>query len=1313
MDTSKIKKFAPKCRIQLIEQISVKVDYVLSAETPDLLAQKGLVKALANAVKRDGKEAVVDQVAYTWFNRFAAIRYLDAKGWHPFRLRVISPSDEADTQPDLLRDVRKGVLPEELSGFVSAQRVNELLDGKLPSPNPQAEVQCLLIIGVCQFYASLLPWLFEKVDDFAQLLLPDDLLTEQSVVHGFRNEISDADCEDVEVIGWLYQFYISERKDDVFAALKKGKKITPENIPAATQLFTPHWIVRYLVENSLGRLWMLNHPESRLIEQMDYYIRPEEPETDFLRINSPEEIKICDPACGSGHMLTYAFDLLYAIYEEQGYQATDIPRLILTHNLYGIEIDQRAGALAAFALTMKAREKYRRFLTGGKVVQPNICVLENISIDPEDLSAYMDKVGRDLFSGGLQGVVNQWEEADNFGSLIRPLVTDVSEVLEHLRERQLGEDLFLAGVHQKVLTALRQADYLSPKYHVVVANPPYMGTSGLNDSMREFSASFFEHSKEDLYCMFIERFAELSGNNGLAAFITMHSWMFGERYRRFRPRFLGENSILCLAHFGAHAFDSIGGEVVQTAAAVSQAKQENASTVFHRLVDGEDEAAKRGMLLEDANRYVLECSRFAAIDGWPIVYWLPKEMLELFNTLPSFDDVATTRKGIVTGDNDRFIRYWFEVSSANTSLTSMSRDESVASQARWFPYTKGGTFRKWYGNQEFVVNWQNDGEEMRNNPHSSGTRNAGSNFNLDFIFREGITWNNISSSSFGFRLQPAGSLFDQKGSMLFSKGISHLSLLAYLNCSVASLALSGLCPTLDINSGSISKLPYDEGVVADTETIQRAVEIAESDWNASEMSPDFSTLPLIPTSDKCEELRDLWTLLRSLWLQQVNELMEIETANNRQFANGYGLAESVLRCIRDDEIGLNVNPVYRYDDDKSESELEALLLADTMREFISYAVGCMLGRYSLDKPGLILANQGETFADYVRIVGEYLVASSEKGEADGSEELSRTDSLAEGDGLGGNDLSVDEAVSEGGDLRSDGSDSTSSSVHSLKHSGRSGEEIVGGLPKVSSDRSGVESGSGNTTTDSSSSQLPNSGTTNSSHESAGRNQQNEQLAAKQAEVTHNSLLDAQYSFLPDEDNVIPLLDGDWFEDDITERFKAFLKVTFGTEHYEENLTFLENGLYPDNLTGKKRKTIRDYFLKEFYNHHVQLYKKRPIYWLFQSPKKSFSALIYMHRYTKDTVNTLLNGYVREYLHKLSGRIEHLEDHSARGDLNPKEKRDALKELDKLRKALKDVEDYERNILLPLAQQRIEIDLDDGVKANYPKFGSALAKVSGL
>jgi len=426
-----------------------------------------------------------------------------------------------------------------------------LLAGEVASQEPEAEAYRLLVVAACNGWHVSMPFMFERIVDYSELLMPDDLLSGNSILAYTREAMTPDLCEDVEVIGWLYQFYIAEKKDEVFAGLKKNKKITPENIPAATQLFTPHWIVRYLVENSLGRLWLLNRPESGLAEKMEYYIKPEQPEADFLRIKQPEEIKICDPACGSGHMLTYAFDLLYAIYEEEGYEPSEIPEKILSHNLYGVEIDQRAGNLAAFALTMKAvsyfkRAKRKRFFRDP--VQSNICVLEKVSFAEDELSEYMDFIGRDLFTASLQSTLGQFEEADNFGALIRPDITDVAEVLESLEAKDVSDQLFLNDTHKKVLRVLHQADYLSQKYHVVIANPPYMGGKGMNGRLAKWAKENYPNSKSDLFAMFIERGFDLTLNDGFSAMVTMQSWMFLSSYEKLRNKLLNDVTIECMAH---------------------------------------------------------------------------------------------------------------------------------------------------------------------------------------------------------------------------------------------------------------------------------------------------------------------------------------------------------------------------------------------------------------------------------------------------------------------------------------------------------------------------------------------------------------------------------------------------------------------------------------------------------------------------------------------------------------------------------------------------------------------------------------------
>ncbi|MGY0610645.1 BREX-1 system adenine-specific DNA-methyltransferase PglX [Luteimonas sp. A501] len=593
MDTTKLKKFAQHARRLLLEQIRTKLTFVLE---PSSAARRENAKAVADLekkIKEAGLDQVVDKVAYTWFNRFCALRFMDVNGYT--RIRVVSPADEGQFQPEILAEAKMGHIDEDRVPEPARRQITALLSGAATSHDPQQEAYRLLVVAECNRFHQAMPYLFERIADYTELLMPDDLLSGNSVLAYTREAMTPDACKDVEVIGWLYQFYISEKKDEVFDGLKKNRKITPENIPAATQLFTPHWIVRYLVDNSIGRLWMLNHPESKLVGQMAYYIKPEQPETDYLKIARPEDIRICDPACGSGHMLTYAFDLLYAIYEEVGTDANEIPEKIFTHNLYGIELDDRAGELAAFALTMKARAKQRRFFS--KAIEPNICVLEKISFRPEELHEYMAVVGRDLFTLDLRETLQQFEEADNFGSLIQPALRNVQEVLPLLEAKDMGSNLFLANTHAKVLKVLRMADYLSTKYQVVVANPPYMGGKGMNGRLGAWAKQNYPSSKSDLFAMFIERNLELALPAGAVAMITMQSWMFLSSFEALRNRILGRHTIVSMAHLGARAFDSISGEVVSTTAFVleNQHRPEYRGA-YVRLVDGNSEAEKAAML---------------------------------------------------------------------------------------------------------------------------------------------------------------------------------------------------------------------------------------------------------------------------------------------------------------------------------------------------------------------------------------------------------------------------------------------------------------------------------------------------------------------------------------------------------------------------------------------------------------------------------------------------------------------------------------------------------------------------------------------
>jgi hypothetical protein len=592
MDISKLKRFAQFACRTLGGQVSAKLAQVLSEGSAARRERATAVKKLEEAIRNHSQAWVTERVAYIWFNRFCALRFMDVNRYT--RIGIVSPA-EGQFQPEILLEAKMGHIDEEMVPAKTQQLVADLLASKSPSHDPQGEAYRLLVVAACNAWHEAMPILFGRIDDYTELLMPDDLLSGTSILAYTREAMTPEACESVEVIGWLYQFYISEKKDAVFEGLKKNQKITPDNIPAATQLFTPHWIVRYLVDNSLGRLWLLNRPRSRLAEQMAYYIPAEKPETDFLRIKGPEDIKVCDPACGSGHMLTYAFDLLYAIYEEEGYDAADIPEKILTHNLFGLELDERAGELAAFALTMKARARQRRFFN--KRVKPNITVLEKVEFSHEELDEYIGHVGRDLFTHGLRETLQQFSEADSFGSLIVPTVGNVADVLATLETKDMASNLFLADTHQRVLSVLRMAEALSTRYAVVVANPPYMGGKGMNGRLSAWAKETYPNSKSDLFAMFIERNLDLAVKGGAVAMITMQSWMFLSSFEALRGRILNQHTILSMAHLGARAFDSIGGEVVSTTAFVLEnTHKPNYRGGYLRLVDGNSETEKMAMM---------------------------------------------------------------------------------------------------------------------------------------------------------------------------------------------------------------------------------------------------------------------------------------------------------------------------------------------------------------------------------------------------------------------------------------------------------------------------------------------------------------------------------------------------------------------------------------------------------------------------------------------------------------------------------------------------------------------------------------------
>jgi hypothetical protein len=1144
METAPLKSFATWARTALIREVTGRIAAVLAPGSSERVEQgiavTALEKAIADAGGGDkGRAGVADKVAYTWFNRIMAMRFMDANGYTG--IGVVSPQVGVEVgQPEILAEAKRGVIDFEVVSQNTRTMVARLLDGTRASGDPQGEAYALLLADYCRHWNRAMPYMFEREGDYTELLIPANLLADDSVLNRSVMVLTETVCKDVEVIGWLYQFYISERKNEVFAGFKKNKKAGADEIPAATQLFTPHWIVRYLVENSLGRLWMLNRPSSGLVSQMEYYIAPVDEVADFLRLTNPEELKVIDPACGSGHMLTYSFDLLYAIYEEEGYSPAEIPALILTKNLYGTEIDPRAGALAAFALTMKARAKQRTFF--GKQSEPNICVIKPISFS-------LDEVDSLLTEGGDRHAEsrfwNQFADADTLGSLIRPDGDVTHQLALHVESLDHAGDMLKADTVVRAAQVVTQAEYLASQYAVVVANPPYMGNKQMDDKLRSWALRNAEPAKHDLYALFLFRAQTWVHRGGCVAMVTPHSWMFLSRYEKFRRGVLSTYSVSSLIHLGARAFETISGEVVQVAAFSLAAGGSRAIRgIYIRLTDidsasGKVDELRRVVEGHDQRRsYSVAESRFADLPGSPLAYWVPDYLAAAFAHETSLDTLAPARKGMVTARNDVFLRLWHEVSADNCGFALYpDRDAARASGKRWFGYIKGGPARKWWGNFDYVVDWRDDGHRLQTERHPTEDRVWATNFNLEFIFRPNVNWGDVGGSSFAARLSTGGELFDGTGSACFPEPGREYEVLALLNSSSSRALLEILNPTMHFLAGDIARIPFSGkgDFSAPREFASRAVELARLDWDLYETSWDFDGNPLVngTGNGRVQSLVSEHLHQHALW---VEETEQVERENDNWWLSYYGGSAA------------------SHSFERKGATLTEPTDQSVVRDLVSYAVGCIFGRYSLDEPGLILAEQGGTLQNYLTKVPTPL-------------------------------------------------------------------------------------------------------------------------------------------FTPDEDNVIPIVDGDWFEDDIVGRFRQFLRVAFGEQQFEENLRFVTATLGV--------KDLRDYFVKSFYKDHVQRYKKRPIYWLFSSPNGTFNALIYIHRYSPSTLSTVLNEYLREFQAKLKASLEHAE------------RSNSTKEADQLRKMLLELDEYEHDVLYPLASQNVDIDLDDGVKANYPKFGDALKKIPGL
>lgn len=1171
MDKNAIKKFAVWARTELIARVSLKgVEYGITEDNiedanADSVGGKVLAanekkqrQALIAEINDKGYKQVMEEVAYTWFNRFSALRFMEVNGYLPSHVRVFT-DEENNFKPQIITEA----IHLDLDGL-DMEKVYELKDAE-----KSEELYKYLLIVQCNALNKILPGMFQKIADYTELLLPDNLLREGSVIQQMIELIPEDDWKDaVQIIGWLYQYYNSEKKDDVFAALKKNVKITKENIPAATQLFTPDWIVRYMVENSLGRLWLEGHPDVK--EQLlpteeeqsvyaagnrdpedtkwHYYLEKAEQEPEVqaqlaeirkeYAALTPDQLKVIDPCSGSGHILAYMFDVLMKIYESYGYTTREAVASIVENNLYGLDIDDRAAQLAYFAVMMKARQYDRRFFSRG--IQPHVYAIVE--------SNHVDKFAVDYFCNGdakltaaMDTIIKELHDAKEYGSILTVTPQDWSALYERFAE--ITEDINMSreAALRGLLPLVQVAEALALKYDTVVTNPPYMSSSGMGSKLIDYAKKNYPNSKSDLYAMFIQVCIHFGKRHAFEALITQHSWMFLGSYEKLRDD-IYKKTIVNMAHLGARAFEEIAGEVVQTTAFVLYNSEIlDYAGKYVRLVAETSQNDKEKKYLSKENLYSKRQKDYASLPSAPVGYWVGDAVFRAFKEYPHISDIGEAKAGMTTGDNDRFLRLWHEVKNSKIGMGCHNSDEAKKSEKKWFPYNKGGGFRKWYGLNDYVVLWENDGYAIKN--ATKRGRKIASVRSERLYFRKSITWATLTTGMISCRNSEYGHLFDDKGSSCFMPDREYNYVLAFINSVVGDYFLHVLNPTMSFQSGNIGALPIISEKVADSSINNLSLEnvnLCKADWDSFETSWDFQRHPLLRKVPTIAEAFDQW---QTECNNRFNQLKANEEELNRIFIDIYGLQDELTPEVEDKDVTVRKADLGR-----------------DIRSFISYAVGCMFGRYSLDVNGLAYAG----------------------GEWDNSKYA---------------------------------------------------------------------------------------------------------------------------SFAADKDNIIPICDDEYFEDDIVGLFVKFVKTVYGADTLDENLKFIADAL---DGKGQPKDVIRNYFLSNFYSDHCKIYQKRPIYWLFDSGKKNgFKALIYMHRYQPDTIARIRTDYVHEQQARYRTAIVDLEQRIANASTGERVKLN--KKLTTLQAQDTEIRTYEEKIH-HLADQMISIDLDDGVKKNYVIFQNVLAKI---
>lgn len=1116
---------------------------------------------------------VIEEVAYTWFNRLIAVRFMEVNDYLPGHIRVLS-SETGKMEPDLV------TTPFDAEIIFTSTEEERIIH--LKQDNKIDELFRMLFIKQCNALNELLPALFEKTNDYTEILLNLSVIDQEGVVYHLVHDIPEEDFDinrggQVEIIGWLYQYYNTELNEIVYDGNMSKSRVTKDLLPAATTIYTPDWAIQYMVQNSLVRMWVKSHRDTP-IEEWKYYLDENEQSEEmnyYIENNSSknvriEDIKILDPCMGSGHILVYAFEVFMTLYELQGYPIRDIPELILTNNIYGLDIDNRAAQLAYFAIMMKACQYDRRFLR--KKVQPNVySIPESNGINEnhvEYLGISLNPIQREKAISQVKGILNNFADAKEYGSILNIPNYDWNLIKEFIDDTETNESqmtfetLGLEETRHKLLNMIAVAKVLSQKYYVVVTNPPYLGNSRFSPKLDEYVKLHFPEVKTDLsMVMYKHAIEKLCEEDGYVSFITTSSWMTLSSFELLRKYIQDNVSIISLVDFGTELFEGKVGHNPIVAWVTQKAKIDCKMTAI-RLVDYcySRRAEKEIQYFNEKNRYYVKQSSFQQIPGAPIAYWVSDKLFECFKNSQKLSEVTETRKGLATSNNNRFLRLWFEISRENMFTDCNSNAECKALPYKWYPHNKGGAFNKWYGNNEYVINWKDDGYEIRNFKNEKGKLLSRPQ-NTIYNFKQAITWSKITSGSFSARFCSGGFLFDDAAAICHSNDKNELMyILALLNTTIVQYVVKILNPTINLQISDVGNIP----IIRDNEQSEKiislsreAIEISKDDWDSFETSWDFKKHPLVeniyftPVVEQSESETTYNTLITgetsiklafNLWetesTERFNKLKQNEEELNRIFIDIYGLQNELTSDVEDKDVTVHKADLHR-----------------DVKSLISYAVGCMFGRYSLDTEGIIYA---------------------------------------------------------GGDWD-----------------------------------------------------------------------------------------DSKYStFIPDIDNCIPITDEEYFEDDIVGLFCAWLKKVYGENTLEENLEFIAKAL--GNKGNTSREIIRNYFLNDFMKDHFKTYQKRPIYWLFDSGKQNgFKALIYLHRYTPDTIGNLRV----DYLHRMQrvyesemNRMQDMIEHST----NSREVAAASKRKEKLQKQLKECREYDEKIS-HLALDRIELDLDDGVKYNYRKI----------